>query len=173
MGGNVEPLSLVGAIHESPSGRRTGRELAFRAPLLPRRAPTGHSPRRMNVPMVRNSLGRARNNLARLPQRLGRVRKERIEGSELRSMNEKEPPEGSYSTRTKRKTTPRGFRSSNQILNRSASSSLSSIPIPGRERSGFKQPRSGCATPSKSILSMRTWSWKYSRWRRRVTTQLG
>ena len=38
---------------------------------------------------------------------------------------------------------------------------------PGRERSGRSAPSSGSSTPSKSIDSTRTWSWKHSRCRSR------
>ena len=56
-------------------------------------------------------------------------------------------------------------------LKRAASRCLSSSPLPGRERSGRRTPSSGSGTPSKTIPSTRTWSWKYSRCRRRSTAQ--
>ena len=46
----------------------------------------------------------------------------------------------------------------------SASARLSSRPSPGRATSGRRRPASGASTPSKSMASRRTWSWKYSRW---------
>src|SRR5947209_6267172 len=44
-----------------------------------------------------------------------------------------------------------------------ASACLSVRPWPARERSGTRAPSTGSSTPSKSIDSIRTWSWKYSR----------
>src|SRR5581483_8524594 len=62
-------------------------------------------------------------------------------------------------------------RSCDQADHRSTSCRLSSSPFPGRERSGRSTPPSGSGTPSKSMCSIRTWSWKYSRCRRRSTAQ--
>src|SRR5581483_10450656 len=52
---------------------------------------------------------------------------------------------------------------------RCASARFNSSPWPARERSGTRAPPSGASTPSNSIDSMRVWSWKYSRCRRRST----
>src|SRR5207249_4739657 len=48
---------------------------------------------------------------------------------------------------------------------------FSSRPCPARERSGRSAPLSGSSTPSKSMPSTRTWSWKYSMWRNCGTAQ--
>src|SRR5579884_1023678 len=56
-----------------------------------------------------------------------------------------------------------------QAAHRSASARFSSRPLPAREKSGRRAPPAGERTPSNSIDSMRTWSWKYSRCRRRST----
>src|SRR5207244_9326819 len=53
----------------------------------------------------------------------------------------------------------------------SAAERFNARPSPGAERSGRSMPPSGRGTPSKSIDSTRTWSWKYSRCRSRRTAQ--
>src|SRR5436190_1322602 len=62
-------------------------------------------------------------------------------------------------------------RAPDQAAHRSTSFRFSSSPLPARERSGRRTPASGSGTPSSSRCSTRTWSWKYSRWRRRSTAQ--
>ena len=56
---------------------------------------------------------------------------------------------------------------SHQTAKRSASARLQLEAEPGPDRSGAARRRAGSRTPSKSMRSMRAWSWKYSRCRTR------